>query len=362
MDLLKNISLNSRFEPEFRKLAASIPFIKIQSIKLEEGSSSEQPFNPEIIVRLKADEKSWTVIVETKRIGQPREIRAAALQLEKYLSSLKGEQKYGIIFTPYLSEESKAICDASGIGYIDLSGNSKLTFGRVYIETRSERNAFKNAKIAKSIFTPRSQRILRVLLQGPLKNWKVEPLAKEAGVSLGWVSAVRQQLIAHEWAVEEKSGFRIVDPNRVLDKWAEVDDWTSRTETRQYSSIHNDPIEIATRISNSSLVSKCAFTQWFAAWLRHPYTIPPVVTAYVSDWPDELELEKSIKARRVQQGGRIWLVKPRDEGVFNPTQTIEGFNLVSDVQIYIDLNNAPQRGNEQAAELRQQPDFSGGWA
>src|SRR6185369_13063292 len=104
MDLLKNISLNSRFEPEFRKLAASIPFIKIQSIKLEEGSSSEQPFNPEIIVRLKADEKSWTVIVETKRIGQPREIRAAALQLEKYLSSLKGEQKYGIIFTPYLSE------------------------------------------------------------------------------------------------------------------------------------------------------------------------------------------------------------------------------------------------------------------
>ncbi len=362
MDLLKSANLDSRFEPEFRKLVASIPFIKIQSIKFEEGSSLEQPFNPDVIVRLKVDEKSWTVIVEMKRIGQPREIRSAALQLEKYLSSLKGEQKYGIIFTPYLSEESKAICDATGMGYIDLSGNSKLTFGRVYIETRSERNAFKNKKITKSLFTPSSQRILRVLLQGPLKNWKVSSLAKEAEVSLGWVSAIRQQLIANEWALEEKSGFRIIDPNKILDKWAEADNWKSRTETRQYSSIHNDPIEIATRIKNSSLFSRHAFTQWFAAWLRHPYTIPPIVTAYVSDWPDDLEMEKSLQARRVQQGGRIWLVKPRDEGVFNPRQKLEGFDLVSDVQIYIDLTNAPQRGNEQATELRQQPDFSGGWA
>ena len=362
MDLLKSTNLDSRFEPEFRKLVASIPFIKIQSIKFEEGSALEKPFNPDIIVRLKDDEKSWTVIVEAKRIGQPREIRAAALQLEKYLSALKGDQKYGIIFTPYLSEESKAICDATGIGYSDLSGNSKLTFGRVYIETRSERNAFKNIKIAKSLFTPRSQRILRVLLQGPLKNWKVASLAKEAKVSLGWVSAVRQQLIAHEWAVEEKSGFRIIDPNKILDKWVETDNWKSRTEIRQYSSIHNDPIELATLVKNTSLISKCAFTQWFAAWLRHPYTIPPIVTAYVSEWPDDLELEKSLQARKVPQGGRIWLVKPRDEGVFNPGQRINGFNLVSDVQIYIDLINAPQRGNEQAAELRQQPDFSGGWA
>jgi len=54
-------------------------------------------------------------------------------------------------------------------------------------------------------------------------------------------------------------------------------------------------------------------------------------------------------------------VLPKDEGVFHPTQTVRGFNLVSDVQIYLDLLRAGQRGEEQASELRQWPDFAGGW-
>jgi hypothetical protein len=55
-------------------------------------------------------------------------------------------------------------------------------------------------------------------------------------------------------------------------------------------------------------------------------------------------------------------VLPKDEGVFQPAQTVHGFHLVSDVQIYIDLLNAGQRSDEQAGELRKWPDFAGGWA
>jgi len=55
-------------------------------------------------------------------------------------------------------------------------------------------------------------------------------------------------------------------------------------------------------------------------------------------------------------------VLPKEEGVLNPSQTVRGFKLVSDVQIYLDLIRAGLRGEEQAAELRKWPDFGGGWA
>jgi hypothetical protein len=61
--------------------------------------------------------------------------------------------------------------------------------------------------------------VLRVLLQGPLRPRKVVELAEESDVSIGWVSAVRQQLIAHEWALSDSSGFRASNPNAVLDAW-----------------------------------------------------------------------------------------------------------------------------------------------
>jgi hypothetical protein len=71
---------------------------------------------------------------------------------------------------------------------------------------------------------------------------------------------------------------------------------------------------------------------------------------------------KSWGARQVEEGGRLRLVVPKDEGVFNPAQIVNGFPLVSDVQIYLDLVNAGLRGDEAANELRRWPDFSGGWA
>jgi hypothetical protein len=55
-------------------------------------------------------------------------------------------------------------------------------------------------------------------------------------------------------------------------------------------------------------------------------------------------------------------VLPKDEGVLNPSQTVRGFNLVTDVQIYLDLQHAELRGEDQAAELRKWPDFAGGWS
>ena len=163
------------------------------------------------------------------------------------------------------------------------------------------------------------------------------------------------------WLFElERSGIRVKRPDALLDTWAKSHRWADRVQAREYSLLTTDPGEIASRSHEYFGDHRHAFTQWFAAELRHPYTTAPLVSVYVNEFPDDADLRQKLGARRVEEGGRLRLVVPKDEGVFNPVQIVNGFPLVSDVQIYLDLVNAGLRGDEAANELRRWPDFSGG--
>ena len=180
---------------------------------------------------------------------------------------------------------------------------------------------------------------------------------------LGLGERVRKDLLVREWAEKvERSGIRVKRPDALLETWAKSDRWADRIQVRQYSLLSSDSGEIASRIHEYFGNRLHAFTQWFAAELRHPYTTTPIVSIYVDDFPDDVKLRQKLGARRVEEGGRLRLIVAKDEGVFNPVQIVNDFPLVSDVQIYLDLANAGLRGDEAANELRRWPDFAGGWA
>jgi hypothetical protein len=363
IETFKSHDLGPQFEALLRGLLGRIPFLKLGSLKSEARVSPHSTDHADLIAQVTAGGRKWTLVVEEKRLGQPREVRTAVLQLEHYLKHLpESVPHYGLVLAPFISGESARICTEAGIGYADLAGNARLSFDQVFIETRAADNPFRERRETRSLFAPRATRVLRVLLQGPLRPWKVTELAASARVSLGWVSAIRQQLVAREWAKEETGGLRVTKPDEILDAWTRADVWEKRTRTQEYSTLLADPVGLAEKLQAVLPDEPPVFTQWFAGWLRHPYTTPPAITAYVKRFPDELLLESKLSARRVPSGGRLRLVLPQDDGVFYPAQTVSGFNLVSDTQIYLDLLSAGQRGDDQAAELRKWPDFAGGWA
>jgi len=347
-----------------RELLARVPSLKLVSFKREAAISPSSPVKADGLAQVETGRQNWTLLVEAKRIGQPREVRSAILHLENYLKQLPGKSpRYGVLVAPFISEESAKLCLDAGIGYADLAGNARLAFDQIFIETRSAENPFRERRETRSVFATRATRVLRVLLQGPLRPWKVAELAESARVSLGWVSAVRQQLLAREWAAEEPGGLRVTKPGAVLDAWIKADDWEKRTRTHEYSVVYSDPLEVATKLKDALREEPPVFTQWFAGWLRHPYTTPVVVTAYVKSFPDEALIKEKLLGRRVSaDGGGLRLILPKDEGVLHPIQNVRGIQLVSDVQIYLDLQHGGLRGEEQAEELRRHPDFAGGWA
>jgi hypothetical protein len=367
---LKERDFEPRFEALLLSLFKKVPFLQLETFAKDDGNGYSQKFGipttirPDWTAEVRTSGRLWTILAETKLRGQPQHIRNATLQLDRYLSLLPEKfHRYGIVLAPYISQESARICEEAGLGYADLAGNARISFDNVYVETSSADNPFRERKEVKSLFAPRACRVLRLLLQGPLRSWKTVELAKEANVSVGWVSAVRRQLVVREWAISESRsrGFRVSNPNALLDAWAAIDDWKARTEVREYSLLLSDATEIAKSLRGFFSNRRHAFTNWFAGWLRHPYTVPQIVTAYVDDFPDQRAVEEHLLARRVEDGGRLWLAKPSDPGVFLRSQSVQEFTLASDVQIYLDLLTAGARGDEQANELRKWPDFAGGW-
>lgn len=362
--ILKDLDLNKQFEVLLRGLLGRVPFLKLTSLKKKARISPHSNDYADRLAQVAAGERKCTLVVKEKRLGQPREVRTAVLHLERCLKQLPAVvPHYGLVLAPFISEESAKICREAGIGYADLAGNARLSFDHIFIETRSPDNPFREKRETRSLFSPRATRVLRVLLQGPLRPWKVKELAQSAQVSLGWVSATRQQLLAREWATEERGGLRVTKPDAVLDAWAKADDWEKRTRTHEFSVLVNDPLELAEKLKELLQSEPPVFTQWFAGRLRHPHTTSPIVTAYVKTFPEDALIKERLLGRRVSAGGgTLRLVIPKEEGVFNPSQNVRGFELVSDVQIYLDLLQGGLRGEEQAAELKQWPDFAGGWA
>jgi len=329
--------------------------------------SADPGYDLTLLVRDRKTEQVLTLFVVIKSRLQPKQARAAVYHLKrKSQSSDFTENFYCIAIAPTLSCKVTDILEEEDMGWLDFGGNGHLDFGGnfIHIEGRPIPKEYRERSPQKSLFTPKASRLLRVLLQGPFRAYKVEELAVAAGVSMGQVSKVRKLLLDQELAGDEKDGIRIERPHQILTDWILADDFSKRVETREYSSLEQDHDKIARTLDVGLANVKHAFTQWTAAHLRQPYVPPQVTSVYVDSFPDDEELKKILNVRRVNRGGRLRLYKPADEGVFIGKQNVNGLPLVSDLQIFLDLLESGDelRANEAARELRDLPDFNGGWA
>lgn len=272
-----------------------------------------------------------------------------------------------LILCPSLGEPLARDLRAAGINHADLNGRLylNLTEPALLIDRRPEARRFANPVSELDAFASKSTRLLRAVLSRRGELWTQAALAERTGLSRGLVSRLVRALVASGHlkpvtaATRQQAGtWQLADFDRLLDDWRTADRWKNRTKVRQFSVLAGDVVELATEV-HDLLHRKDgqiggAFTQWFAARLRHPYTDSPVVSVYV---PKAVELTLRF-ARPVSNGGNLWLIEPMDDGVFREIQDVDGFPLVSDVQIYLDLLQVEGRGPEQAEALRKWEGFA----
>lgn len=301
------------------------------------------------VVELALDKRKVVFDVEFKLTPTGRDLEV--------LASRSGT-KPRLLIAPLLSEVLVGHCRERGINCADLNGRLWVNAAGVFIDRQpSEGQRYRSKLPAPDLFQPKSSRLVRALLAHPERQWAVPELTERTGLSQALVYRLVAHLEREAVVVRTEQEIRLNQFDTLLDQWVRKDDWRKRTTVRQYSVLTADLEEIARRLTKAfPSGGQLAFTQWFAANFRHPYTTPPVVSAYVSNWLDEAT-EKELRARRVVDGGTLWLIVPKDDGVFRETQRVGEFVLVSDVQIYLDLLQVGLRGPDQAQVLREWSGF-----
>lgn len=289
-------------------------------------------------------------LIETKTNGQPRYARQAVNQLLINQKGMK-EKNYGIFIAPFISSEAAEICKMNNIGYADFAGNCYISFSNIFIQKEGNPNPFTKEQDLKSLFNPKSERILRVLLNSGPKEWKTADLAKSADVSYGLVSKVKMNLLDREWIVSETVGFQLVKPFELLNAWVEKYTYRRNDVKEFYSLLGVGEIEEAIMAYAQKTNSRIGFTGFSGGARIAPAVRYQRVMAYAEN-PDELAI--SLELKEVSSGANVLLLDPYDEGIFYGSQSVGNDQIVSPIQIYLDLMSISGRGEEAGEVIMEQ--------
>jgi len=285
------------------------------------------------------------------RFGVDCKLRPSVKDVEMLSEKCNGDL-YPVLATVKATDSLVNHCRRFNVGCIDLNGRIWFRTKGIVID-RQQANRFERFRTAKAtvnFFSLKSSRLARVLLSFPGRQWSQSELAGITGLSQGLLSRLLQYAGSQGWIDGSRGDWTVVRHNELIDAWQAVDIWSKRVKVRQYSVLERDMRKIATRVQEG-LSGTVAFTQWFAAGLRYPYADVPIVSAYVAEFPGE-ERASRLGLRDVSSGGKLWLIVPRDKGVFQVERIVDGAPIVCDIQIYLDLLQVGLRGPEQAEALR----------
>jgi hypothetical protein len=265
-----------------------------------------------------------------------------------------------LLVVPRLSPRILDFCRKNRRCALDLSGRLHLCAEGLLVDRGPLPNRnFRFEQEPRNVFVGKSARIVRTLLTDRDHTWIQRELVSRTQASPGLVSRIVKHLLQQGYL--EKTGvrqYRLRDSLALLDAWAGGDRFARRASTTRYSAFGKAPLEVAGDLRQlaASHNHRIAFTQWIAGWLRRPYTEPTVISAYVSAPLTDALLEK-IGLRAVAEAGNVWLHVPDDEGVFLETRVLKELPLVTDAQVYLDLQGTGLRGPDQAAALREWQGF-----
>jgi len=341
---VKIINLEREALKAFRDCLQEIPFITVER-EVTELYSTEARYDFRTILQVKG--KNLDFIVEAKKNGEPRYARQAVNQLIRYLAD--SPNTYGVFIAPYISPEAAKICQQANIGTIDFAGNCNIVFDSVFIQKEGNPNPYTRKRYLKSLYSPKAERILRVLILAGPQEWKVAQLANEADVSLGLVSNVKKLLTDRDWIDAQTFGFYLTEPFALLEEWSQNYNYRRNEVLEFYTLLDVGEFEYKLEQICQQKDIRYGLTGFSGAARYAPTVRYKRAMAYIDRNLEDVIASLELKA--VGSGANVNLLIPYDEGVFYQTQDIEAAQIVSPVQIYLDLMGVRGRGEEAAESL-----------
>lgn len=308
----------------------------------------EQPVHSQLDAVYRLPRQGVRFAIEVKQSLQP-------YQLEK-LSSRRDPRADGeflLLVVPRVPRSVLSKCEELGLLVLDEEGNGHLRVPGLYYHRYAPSKNGSSAPGARrsSVFSSKASRLVRAMLSDYPKQWNQARLAKQTGVTPGYVSKVVNRMVAEDYLRRDGDRLYVVNADRLLDDWAASYRFDRHRRSR-FAIAMGDYLQGLRKFQQEMRKQsiRFAFTGWSAAYLRSPYGIPDSIVAYV----DHLDKSVALKSLHpVDSKGNVLLLLPHDEGVFQFPEPEEPGDCVADVQCYLDLLGMPGRAPDQAQAVRE---------
>lgn len=186
----------------------------------------------------------------------------------------------------------------------------------------------------------------------PGRWWMIKDLAREAKVSLGLAFKAKQLLLDLEYVVEDGKKISVNRPIDLLTEWSRNYSFQKNQIFNYfaYENLPNPEKKVASYCQEKQI--PYALSLFSGAELVAPYTRYTRGFVYIKERIPKVA--EALGFKPVPSGPNITLLEPYDEGVFYGTREINGINVASDIQIYLDLASYKGRGEEAANFLLEQ--------
>ena len=280
----------------------------------------------------------YALVIEIKRDGAPRFVRAGALQLKGYLAVARESRPptsdrhlIPMLVAPYLSPASRSICLDHDVAYADLPRKRPPRLRRRLHRASRRRHA--------QVRNPRSQ----VDLRAEGRRYPASPPSRSSQglashrASPCWptpasamVSNVRKALLAREWIEKRTDGIVLIQPADLMRTWREEYRAPSGVRSSGYTIYHGEQLNRRLKgVLNSKprrarvVYSLNSAAQWFAPFLRGPTT-----HSFYADAPGARLLKEAIKLSRIDKGANSTCAHPeRRDSTRGGRSTITGHLL-----------------------------------
>ncbi len=294
--------------------------------------------------------RDFTFVLEVKATDEVAALKRGGHQLEAYINEIA--DAVPVLVVPYMGPKARAFMESRSLSWLDLSGNADIRGVGLRIMVQGRPNRFATPGRPSTAFSPKASRVSRAMLVEPKRRWLQTEMVDATELSAGYVSKVVGRLLEDGLVVRGDDGrVEPKDLSLLVDAWSQVYDF-SRHEISRYHAVGRSGMAVLERLA--SALDREADCSWAATGLAAARQLDRfadfrLVTVFVSK---PLLDPDSMGLRPVERGENVWVVVPRDEGVFYGGQTPGGVRCVHPVQVYLDLSGHPERASEAAANLR----------
>jgi len=222
-------------------------------------------------------------------------------QIDTIRRQLARSDTPGLLIASHLTKELAEHCRATGLQFMDASGNAYLRAPGLFVLITGEKSERKSKRTPKGLTNPAALRVVFALLANPndLES-PYKDIARHAGVSLGTVYNVLDDLESRGYLINKKDAGgrrRLLEGRRLTDEWAINYPTTlrSKLKARRFSAPESDWWK-HTDLSEFD----CAWGSEVAALKKTGYLKPGSQTLYVQADAMQKVIKTLVKQHRIK--------------------------------------------------------------